>query len=104
VPDRVRVQGSLTGSRPAAGLWSAVVAATSGYLRREFELWRWRRAYVRRLPPPSRDPREPVLEPSIPLPGASEPGVRSAVARASAPRRSARKSPPGLAPADAPRG
>jgi hypothetical protein len=114
----VRMQGLLTGSRPVAGLLSTAFtatsgllstgfSATSGYLRREFELWRWRRAYARRLPPPPRDPREPILEPSIrPAPRwASRTSLRPACERPSVPRRAhgpARRSSPGLVAA--PRG
>jgi hypothetical protein len=107
VANAVRMQGLLTGSRPVAGVLSTAFTATSGYLRREFELWRWRRAYARRLPPPPRDPREPILEPSL-RPGprwASRTSLRPALERSSVPRRAhglARRASPGLV--TAPRG
>jgi hypothetical protein len=84
--------GLLTSTRPVGGPLSGALTAASRYLRREFELWRWRRAYARRLPPPPQDTREPVLEPCFRLAPRWAPGreVRSALERVSAPRR-----PPG---------
>jgi hypothetical protein len=105
LPNVARVPGPPSGPGPVVGLVTTVLVAIARYVRREFELWRWRRAYARRL----RGPHEPVLEPPVGFTRrrGSGSGVRpvdGSAALLPQAKGLAPRLPAGVLPADAPRG